>query len=479
MPEDTRKKLDALVKTLGLKTGNEIAAPAEKPRECASAEDAPPPHAVSSNPQLSDLRARLERLAGRQTRGPGQCAPDEAEAPHWQPFDFEIERVLPGEIIGDAAAGFFLAQRDYPLEYQQGALALGDVLEVPAGHIATAARDPELADFDPRTTLFMDTETIGLAGGAGTVAFLVGVGRFEGDVFRLEQCFMRDYDDEEPMLEYLAQRFAGAASVAGYNSKSFDLPLLRTRFVQHRIPFPLEGARHFDLVHAARRFWKRRLADCSLGNIEREVLGVRRQGDVPGHLIPQRWFDYLQTRDARPLERVFYHHRNDILSLAVLTAWMARSLEAGPGAGAEHAEDLLSIVRLHFQQKAYDEVIAHAAAFLESEDRPPLRRECLEMLAMAYKRRNRFDEMQRTWEALLEACPGDLTARHELIKHHEHRTRNLAEAERLCNATIAGLERYAAGPDAPELASWRKRLERIQGKLRKGRGATDDFDAFP
>lgn len=381
---------------------------------------------------------------------------------------FEIDQVVPGELVGGEDAQFFLLRRDYPLDHRQGIVELGAALSSVSRHIAFSACDPELEHFDPRTALFVDTETTGLAGGSGTVAFLVGVGYFIEDGFRLDQCFMRDYDDEEPMLRFLAERFRQAGSVVGFNSKSFDLPLLRTRFIQNRIPYPLDAVMHYDLVHAARRFWKRRLADCSLGNIEREVLGIRRQGDVPSYMIPQLWLDYLYSRDARPLEGVFYHHRMDILSLVSLVAWLSQCLEAPAGQGFAHYEDRISLVRLHFKQKQYEAVIEYGNAFLEADERSPLRRECLAMLAMAHKRRQHWLEMQQAWELLVEEFPSDLTARLELAKHHEHRTRNLPAAERLLAEAL-----LRSGEDPAVL----ERLNRVKRKLARGlRGTPDDAE---
>jgi hypothetical protein len=361
-------------------------------------------------------------------------------------------------------------RRDYPLSWLQGNIELGAALASASEHIAFSAADEALLDFDPRTALFMDTETTGLAGGSGTVAFLVGIGYFIKDGFRLDQCFMRDYDDEEAMLRFVAERFAEGRTVVSYNGKSFDMPLLRSRFIQQRAPFRSEGMPHYDLVHAARRFWKRRLSDCSLGNIEKEILGVRRHGDVPGHLIPEMWFEYLDTRDARPLQGVLYHHQMDILSLVALTGWLSQCLSAPQGDGFEHIEDRLSVVRVHFKQKKYLDVVEHANRFLEVQERGPMRRECLEMLALACKRLGRWLEMQQAWEQILEEFPNDIIARHELIKHHEHRTRDLPTAERLCREA---LDRLAA----EQARSFSMRLERIQKKLQRGlRRPASDMD---
>lgn len=382
---------------------------------------------------------------------------------------FEVDRTIPGQVIGEGDGHFYLVRRDFPLSHMQGSVELGAVLRTISHHIAFSACDPELEDFDPRATLFMDTETTGLSGGAGTVAFLVGVGYFVDDLFRLDQCFMRDFDEEEPLLRYLAELFTTRNALVGYNSKSFDLPLLRTRFIQNRIPFRLDGCMHYDAMHAARRIWKERLGSCTLGNVEQEILGLRREGDVPGHLIPQMWFDYLRTRDARPLKGVFYHHQMDILSLVALTGLVSHLLEQPSGSGFEHAEDRLSLVRMHFRQKHYSDVIEHAMRFLEHEDVSPLRRECLDMLAMACKRTQRFEEMALYFERLVDEFPSHMEARLELAKHCEHRLRDLERAEALCAQALELLERRAVlmRDDRlyePQITAIQGRIERIRRK---------------
>lgn len=480
---DQRDKLEALSKQLGLKTGAQWA----RERE-AQAQPAPPDASPEGKPDtgasngfakqkdmLRALSERLKLMSGTQCQQEREALEEQRAA-----GVFEIGKILSGTLIGDDSSGFFLRRQDFPLDYRQGILELGAALASSSKHIAFSANDPDLEGFDPRTTVFMDTETSGLAGGAGTVTFLVGLGYFIGDAFRLDQCFMRDYDDEPAMLEFLADLLPRFTTVAGYNSKSFDLPLLRTRFVQNRIPYRMDAMLHYDLVHAARRFWKRRLADCSLGNIEREVLGIRREGDVPSHLIPEIWFDYLNTRDARPLRGVFYHHQMDILSLVTLTGWLSQCLAAPSGQGFEHLEDRLSLVRLHFRQKNYPEVVQQANAFLESEERGPLRRECLEMLGMACKRLQRWLEMEQAWDLLLEEFPSDHAARLELAKHQEHRRRNLFKAEKLCAEGLELLNAQAARIRDDMFAhavrkAFARRLERIRRKLRRARGtATDD-----
>ncbi len=396
--------------------------------------------------------------------------------------EFEVGNIVDGQVMGDDESGhFFLARTDYALDSLHGNVVLGSVLDAIPEHIALSACDPELEDFDPLTAAFIDTETTGLAGGTGTVAFLVGVGYFaENDsgerVLRVDQCFMRDFDEEEAMLAYLDGIFSRCETVVSYNGKSYDLPLLRTRSISNRIPFRLEDTMHFDLLHAARRFWKNRLPNCTLGNIEKSILGIERHGDVDASLIPDIWFDYVRTRDGRKIQSVFYHHKMDILSLVTLTSLLSQCLSVPLGDGFEHVEDQMSLLRLNFRQKRYGEVVEQAERMLEQEAASVVREECLEMTAFAHKRSGNYELMQVSWERLLQECPTHLVARLELAKHHEHRTRNLPEAERLCQETLEFLaKRPAANVDGDswECANVQHRLERIHKKLRSRKGGLE------
>lgn len=420
---------------------------------------------------MSDVNAKLKHLLG--TKGLMSGAEFRAKAEELKERrnsgDFEIGQCVEGKIIGDEDNGFYLVRNDFPLSTPHGITTLGSALNASAQHIAFSASDEELGDFDPRKAVFVDTETTGLMGGAGTVAFLIGVGYFVDDIFRLDQCFMRDYDDEEPMLEYLNELFAKADTIVSYNGKSFDLPLMRTRFITNRIPFRLESATHFDLVHAARRFWKRRLGDCSLGNIEREILGLERHGDVPGREIPQIWLDYLHTRDAQRLTQVFYHHKIDILSLAALTGHLSQTIDLPDGGGFEHHEDRLSLLRVHYRQKRYADVLDLAATLLESTEEDHITGECLELAGFSAKRLQRWQEMEDFWTLLLDRFPRHTLARHELAKHYEHRKRDLPAAERLCQEALQFIEtRSHLGHATAPLKGkqeFERRLNRIQKKI--------------
>lgn len=172
--------------------------------------------------------------------------------------------------------------------------------------------------FDARKCLFLDTETTGLSGGAGTVAFLVGVGFIEGNALVIEQYLMRDYSDEPELIDRLANRMDSFDCVCTFNGKTFDMPLLEARFTMCRMRHRWHEMENIDLLHPARRTWKLRLGSCRLGRLEELILGLERVGDLPGSEVPQRYFDFLKTGDMSLLEDVIKHNRQDIATLATL-----------------------------------------------------------------------------------------------------------------------------------------------------------------
>ena len=467
---DTNNKLEGLKARLGLLAAKDIVARPEPVRPLP-AKPARPLSDKKSGRVLSDalaaqLRARLLIDTPQIVQHEGEDSP------------VAIETILPGITVGDEGYSFFLYRREFPLEHAVGDIPLADALACCGKEIALSACDESLLTFDPRTSCFMDTETTGLAGGAGTVAFLVGVGYFQGSNFVLEQCFLRDYDDEGAMLEYLAEKLGRFSTVVSYNGKSFDLPLLRSRFVQHRLDFPLEETSHYDLVHAARRVWKKRLNSCTLSNIEREVLGLHRQGDVPGYLIPQLWLNYLDSRDARPLAPVFYHHEMDILSLVALAGYLAQRLAKDNDVSFHHAEDRLSVVRLYVKNKEYDSAITAAQQFLESSQvKDDLRRECLALLGQSCKRTGLFEEMVAAWVLMHEEFPEDTHAAAELAKYREHQERNYTDAIKICKETLTRIEKNATPLDF-SISALRGRLARLEKKQARLRARSEEKGAF-
>ena len=172
--------------------------------------------------------------------------------------------------------------------------------------------------FDVRRCLFLDTETTGLSGGAGTVAFLVGVGYADGGEFVIEQYMLREYADEPELIDRLADRMAGFDSVCTFNGRNFDMPLLQARFIMCRMRERWRDLDNLDLLTPARRAWKLRLGSCRLSRIETEILGMPRENDLPGSEVPARFFEFMKTGDEALLEDIVRHNRQDIATLAAL-----------------------------------------------------------------------------------------------------------------------------------------------------------------
>ncbi|QRP65469.1 ribonuclease H-like domain-containing protein [Rhodanobacter sp. FDAARGOS 1247] len=178
--------------------------------------------------------------------------------------------------------------------------------------------------------LHFDTETTGLAGGTGTRAFMIGAADWLDGRFRIRQLTLTTMAAETAMLHTFAEWLSGDTVLVSYNGKCYDAPLLATRYRLARLPNPLAGLAHLDLLHPVRRHWKRQWPNCRLATAERQLLGVVREDDLPGAEAPAAWLTYLRGGSARNLRRVAAHNAQDLKSLAGVLLHMARC-PATPG----------------------------------------------------------------------------------------------------------------------------------------------------
>jgi uncharacterized protein YprB with RNaseH-like and TPR domain len=425
------------------------------------------------------LRERLQRLiavAERRDRSRGVRPVPQAESESWPPIDgadvradsrdlsgggrgVPLEELVQGLRVENERGEFFLMENDIHLEASQGDVPLCRFHSIRPETVGILTAEEGLEHFDLRSAAFLDTETTGLAGGAGTAAFLVGLGYVEGDRFRVRQYFMRDYHEEGALLHALAADLARFERVVTFNGKMFDLPLLDARFRLNRACFPLRSTPHFDLLHPARRLWKLRLESCRLQSLEAGLLGLTRRGDIPGEQIPAVYFDYVRRRDARALKRIFDHNRQDIVSLAALAILACQWVEEGR---AEDPRDVVSLARVLERAQLFDRSEAeYRRATLCSEG--PLRRHALLRLAFRAKRSGDFDLAMGLWQEAAEA--GAAEACRELAVHHEHRTRDLAAALRAVERGLH-LVRVQVEPAERRMAEgFNRRRERIQSKM--------------
>jgi len=383
-----------------------------------------------------------------------------------------IAAAVQGEWLSTPAGNCFLAQTCHAPETERGGLALGDVLHLPAQAVAACTRDPALEDWDFRSAAFIDTETSGLAGGTGTFAFLVGIGAFRDGDFVVQQFFMDSPADERSLLKSVAETLDRCAYVVSYNGRAFDMPLLTTRFLLSRELPRLADAPHLDLLFPTRRLWRARLGSCTLGNVEREALGVRRaEADVPGWLIPTLYREYLRTGNAGELRRVFYHNLQDIVSLVTLATHLCRHFVSegnpSPLLPALPPVDRVSLGR------AYEELgwtmageEAYRSALLAALP-PDQRDDAYHRLSLLLKRQGRKDEASACWQRWSEEWPGmeHVIPQVELAKHHEWHTADLRRAIDWTERALQVVRLWPPSPHRDEtLAELQHRLNRLLRK---------------
>jgi uncharacterized protein len=340
-------------------------------------------------------------------------------------FSIPIDRVVPGGLRQTGRGEAFVSEQTFGTDYRHGAQSLR--LTTPLDVLAAWARDPRLQQLAMEQLAFLDTETSGLAGGTGTYAFMVGVGRFEGDDFHLAQFFMRDPTEEPAVLEALLDFLAPCRALVTFNGKAFDAPLLNTRYALHSIPNPLKDFSHLDLLPLSRRLWRDRLPSRALKYLEENILFAPRTiEEVPGYEIPWLYFDYLRTGDATPLKGVFYHNAMDVVAMAALLSHVAALLSDPFDGRVQHGLDFIALGRL-FEDLGQSDL---AARLLEHGLTLDITEadfgSAVERLSILQKRRGDISQAIRLWEQAAEQ--GHIYAHVELAKYHEHRLRNYADA---------------------------------------------------
>jgi uncharacterized protein YprB with RNaseH-like and TPR domain len=395
--------------------------------------------------QLAQLRKRIARIDRKYSKP--------VEPPPVTPVD---SGCLPdGREVETPMGRHWEMERTWERHRRHGNIGIVDLADLPED-LLDAISAGVAGNCPPVKWGFLDTETTGLAGGSGTYAFLVGVGRITAEGFHLKQFLMRDYGEEASLLHSLTEYLSEFDVLVTYNGKTYDQPLLETRYRIVRARPPFERLSHVDLLYGARRLWKLRFDSCRLMELENQILGVEREGDLPGELIPNVYFEFLRTKETFRLVPIFHHNALDILTLACLTAivpWAFRSPADAPlhhgaemiGLGrwlrrAERFEDALVLFRRAINKNISDELLFRTLwdiAELERKlERPDASLAALTDLAAS---RNPFQS------AALEA----------LAKHYEHRAKNYAMALEMTSAALA----------LADTAELRHRRDRLKKKL--------------
>jgi len=362
-----------------------------------------------------------------------------ADLPKTAPVDqYEIHSVVEGAYRSTRLGDTFVAEQIFEAEYHHGHASI--LPDARFETLAAWAHEPRFLDLPLESYAFLDAETSGLAGGTGTYAFLVGVGRFvvknpgaEVDrpvhplEFHLQQFFMRDPSEEAALLENLADFLAPCQALVTFNGKAFDAPLLATRYSLNSIPVPFAEYAHLDLLPLARRLWRDRLPSRALKYLEENVLAAPRTiEEVPGYEIPYLYFDYLRTRDARPLKGVFYHNAMDVIAMAALLSHVSAMLEDPFSEMVEHGLDVVALAKLFEDLGEWERAARLFEHGLEMELPEADFWLAIQRLSRLQKRRGDLETAVRLWEQA--AGQGHVYAHVELAKYYEHQHRDYAEA---------------------------------------------------
>lgn len=376
-----------------------------------------------------------------------------------------VDEYVEGQVERNPAGEFFLARQALPFGRPYGRLRIGDVCGADLSPLSLFFDGTALPD--PSRLVYLDTETTGLAGGTGTCAFLIGIGAIDGSQFVVRQFFLRDYPDERAALAALGDVLNAYEGIVTFNGKTFDVPLLETRYSLSRLKSPFSDRLHLDLLHPARHVWKLRLESCQLTNLEKEILGITRKGDVAGSEIPGIYFDYLRTGNARGLQPVFYHNALDIVTLAALTFEMARAIGDGGAETLKSSLDLFGLSRLFERFGAVEQSVSACRRALAAGLPQPVESRALWQLASQHKRRRQYEEAAELWMELLrredERQDGDeliIQVLEELAIYHEHRRGDAKAAIQFAEEAFRRL-RGSGGKDVQGASDDYRRLRRF------------------
>jgi uncharacterized protein YprB with RNaseH-like and TPR domain len=410
--------------------------------------------------------------------GPPAAAIEPLGAPDYTRAALE----LGGALVEHSDGAVIVVDREYRADVLHGRTPIGEIVSTiadgddalklmaqawpSANGIVEAGRQTRL--------LFLDLETTGLFSGAGTQAFLIGCATIEGTSIRVRQFLLPGFEHERALLSEMQEWAKAHGALCTYNGRTFDVPLIETRFMFHRVPCPLDGVPHLDMLHPARRMWRQRPlimgapdpddSSCSLSVLEKQIAGLHRVGDVPGYEIPSRFFKYVRTGDARPLEAVMEHNRLDLISLAAVLARAIVLITRGPSA-AMTAQEAYGLARVYERGGAYENAEASLVRAIEFAKcvggEPEVHAEALRRLAWIRRRDRRPHDAAEAWNelAVLPRCAAALRreAKEALAIHHEHRLKDLQAARE------HALDLLAEG--IANQARVRHRLDRLERKL--------------
>jgi uncharacterized protein len=396
--------------------------------------------------QLAILRRRIAKIDQKYAK-PALQRPPVAHEPLHVPH-------LPFDEVETAHGRHYETEKLYERHRRHGSIGIADLEDLPVDLLDTISNGL-IRGVPPAKWCFLDTETTGLAGGSGTYAFLIGVGRITPQGFRVRQFFMREFGEEASQLSALHEHLKQFEVLITYNGRTFDQPLLETRFRMVRQRPPFSTLEHLDLLFGARRLWNLRFDSCRLVDLENQILGVERQGDLPGEMIPYFYFEYLRTHEIFRLMPIFHHNAVDILTLACLTAIVPRAFHSPEQAQFAHAAEMVGLARWWRQADQHENALALFRQALDRELPDELLfRTMWDIAALEKKLGREHAALPMLTDLASARNPWRASAFTELAKYYEHRERNYAMA----------LEMARNAFDLDPSEALRRRITRLEKK---------------
>lgn len=412
-----------------------------------------------------DIRDRLElKFKERKVNMPKIETGSSSKNTQKTQSNSDISKYVTGTYIPTKDGDIFVARHSYELDHLHGNFQLSILEKLEGKDLQVLNTGKQKINFDLKKTLFLDTETTGLAGGTGTSAFLIGIGFFYENKYIVEQYFMRDYIEESPMLQLIAEKVIDYDLIVTFNGRSFDLPLLETRMILNRIEPVLNRIHDLDLLHPARRIWGLSLENCRLGTLEEEVLGFERtEDDLPSSLIPGIYFDYVKFGDADPLYKVFYHNEKDVVSMVGLLFKEHNYFKNPLNDKTIAPLDLYSMGKYFERMRDYtmaQACIAKASPKLNGA----YRRDSLIRLSMIHKREKRWADAVGIWKDFVSNEKiFTLLPYVELAKYYEHKAKKFEIALHYSNKALSKLSDRREN----DLSALRHRIFRLENKIRR------------
>ena len=328
-----------------------------------------------------------------------------------------LEDILGARVVENSLGKVLIVEKTFPFGYKHGDIEF--VKEVDTGSIHQAGKLNSQTE-NIEKLVFLDTETTGLSGGTGTIAFLVGLAWFQNDGLKLAQLIIDDPAEEPAMLLELSNISETKEAVVSFNGKSFDMPLLKTRYVMNRMPVPFSDWGHLDLLHLSRRLWRNRLESRTLKDLETEILHIpRTDEEVPGWMIPEIYFNYLRTGDGSKLSNVVYHNAMDIVSLAALYLSISNILDRDLFSESTNIEDVYAIGKIYQDIGELNKsrsIFEHCLSKTDLDH--SIKNDIQSRLALMHKKEKDWEKAILLWQD--NGNSGDIDACIEMAKYFEH-----------------------------------------------------------